>query len=183
MSKNRKERLKRKADREEWKEAKRIESIRSRLLLTDIGMERRECGECQACCEVIAINGDENCSPSDNYERCQHQCSSGCGIYSKRPEECRTYECLWQRGMLTSEEMRPDKLGVLLDRRMTGIGEKGSRPREVIAIWETRPGALNEEAVKTLIKWIKVNTRVLMMVIKYGDALKDENGFVKKKLL
>jgi hypothetical protein len=38
----------------------------------------------------------------------------GCGIHARRPQICRSYECLWLRGGLREED-RPDRLGAVVD--------------------------------------------------------------------
>ena len=45
---------------------------------------------------------------------CEHACDAGCGIYQKRPEVCKVFECAWLQPtghMLLAEEERPDKIG------------------------------------------------------------------------
>lgn len=159
---NRKDRLKKKAKDAEHKEQLRIQHVRARVPLTIIGAETRSCGECQACCDVIAVKTLH--PPKANYEHCQHQCERGCGVYSHRPKECKDYRCLWQAGLLTSEEHRPDKLGVLLDERV--IQETG---QPCVVIWEVRPGAWEEPAVKELVKFLR-QRGIRLMMNEYGNV-------------
>lgn len=53
--------------------------------------------------------------PKLHREHCQHECEDGCGIYEKRPVECRDYTCIWREGAGV-EAQRPDRLGVFVDR-------------------------------------------------------------------
>lgn len=177
MSKDRKERLRKKQQDNEHKKQKRVEAIRARVPLSVIGQPDRQCGECQACCEVVAIKGDNMTPEKKNYERCVHQCDKGCAVYSSRPVECRTYMCEWRTGTLTDEDDRPDKLGVIIDTRnltdTTGQDRKplaanGKPVTIALVLWEVRPGALKTERVQSIIKWIKKNMSVAVMVNPYG---------------
>lgn len=182
--KDHRERLKRKAEWKAQQQQRSIEKIRQRMPLTLLGAERRSCGECQACCTVIGIQGDKNCPPSGVYEACTHLCEKGCGIYSYRPEECRTYECLWQRGLLTKDEHRPDRLGILIDKRRSGVGDKGSAPRDVLVLWEVRAGAFDEPAVVDLIAWLGRNIVDCHLVFNRFQAVEvGEDGLQRIRLL
>lgn len=185
MSKDRKERLAKKARNEAHKRALASQLLRERIPLTIVGAkdvgDSRSCGECQACCEVVAIKGDNLTPEKKNYERCTHQCDTGCAIYQSRPVECRTYRCVWRDGSLTREEDRPDKLGVLVDTRW--LEENG---KAVFVFWETRPGALKTPRVQEIIQWIRYNLReVAVMTNEYNSVTEDEEkqGIVRKKLL
>jgi hypothetical protein len=50
------------------------------------------------------------------YKLCQHSSSSGCGIYSSRPQECRDYSCLWLSSDLGEVTDRPDEIGIVFDK-------------------------------------------------------------------
>ncbi len=63
---------------------------------------------------------------------CIHQTGRGCAIYNERPAECKTYKCVWLQGHLP-EEMRPDKIGLIVD------SEGGD---EWVVIQECREGSL-----------------------------------------
>lgn len=83
----------------------------------------RTCGACRACCTVLG----EPSLGLDAYEQCPHevpegwilidsihQGGRGCARYSKRPQECRDYRCLWKQGLLAESE-RPDRIGIVVD--------------------------------------------------------------------
>jgi hypothetical protein len=86
----------------------------------------RECGDCQACCEVLEIrpfstdDGHEVVAADDapvlakRWERCQWQCDKGCTIYQHRPSPCAAYHCMWRLGW-GDDDARPDRLGVLAE--------------------------------------------------------------------
>ncbi len=111
----------------------------------------RECGECQACCEVVGV--DE--LGKGTWERCKFQCGTGCSEYEKRPHSCRAYYCAWKLGFIDGAERRPDKLGVVFDlREENGIG--------YLTAWEVKSGAFAEQAVKYLLGKIGEKARVAM---------------------
>lgn len=85
--------------------------------------KRRECGECQACCEISSIA--ELAKPART--RCKYQCQQGCAVHgtTDQPRTCVDFRCLWLalseitvRDKVLREalrkENRPDKLGFML---------------------------------------------------------------------
>jgi hypothetical protein len=73
----------------------------------------RECGECQLCCIVPAIDKPEIQKLSGS--PCRHCIGGGCDVYETRPEVCRTYYCGWRRIDLFRDNWRPDKSGVFAE--------------------------------------------------------------------
>jgi len=65
----------------------------------------RECGDCRLCCKLIGVAVLEK--PPERW--CHHACQRGCGIYETRPEECRTFRCLWLDGVLP-EHLKPNHI-------------------------------------------------------------------------
>jgi hypothetical protein len=52
----------------------------------------RECGDCTLCCKVMAI--EQLAKPASSW--CPHcKPGHGCRIYPERPDECRSFNCLW----------------------------------------------------------------------------------------
>lgn len=72
-----------------------------------------ECGNCTACCRDLELHE----IPSSIGELCRF-CTEGvgCQIYDKRPQECRSFLCAWVQMTDASEELRPDKCGVVFSR-------------------------------------------------------------------
>src|SRR5665213_2690643 len=69
----------------------------------------RECGECTACCTVIAVHELQKA----NNQACCHL-GDGCRIYPTRPDSCREWSCLWLNGGLPGDDLRrPDRLGLV----------------------------------------------------------------------
>jgi len=93
-------------------------------------VKQRSCGDCSACCTVLAVPGVDK----GRYVPCQHlrQGNKCCGIYESRPEECNAYSCGWKVGIGTSAH-RPDRFGVVFSIENTAFGPT------LIGL-ETRPG-------------------------------------------
>src|SRR5436190_3068507 len=160
-----KNRKARKREQAQYREEKRVEAVRSRIPLTMVGAKPEKCGECQACCMVLGVHdtpeGGKPC-----YTKCVHQIDTGCGIYSTRPQSCRNYWCMYLSGFLTGgEEMRPDKLGVIIEQKV----DDGGIP--VLVLWETRPDAMQEPRVLKLIQDLKLKTKFALRYQTYGFNL------------
>lgn len=80
-----------------------------------------ECGECTVCCTLSYVKELDK-KPWDTCGHCILK--KGCSIYTKRPNECKEFECAYYQGG-TNIELRPDKCGIMFvkknDRIFTGI--------------------------------------------------------------
>lgn len=122
MSKhNRERKLKRRVEKQKVEKSKRVpltvvDMARThfRHIYAEGELPNRQCGECSACCEAMSVETLHK--PHDC--KCEHQKQGGgCGIYDKRPHDCRIWYCLWRLGW--GEEVdRPDRSGVLLSLNM-----------------------------------------------------------------
>ena len=101
---------------------------------------RRNCGDCDECCSVIAV-AELN---KPYHTRCVHQTGKGCAIYGDHPVECKDYGCAWLQGILPIE-MRPDRIGILVD------AEGGD---EWVVMQECRKGALDSPVGRDLLNWL-----------------------------
>lgn len=101
----------------------------------------RSCGDCTACCAVMAVV--ELRKPSRR--ACDHVSLEGCRIHDTRPESCREFNCLWLRGAIDASA-RPDELGVFFDY----FTVKRTDISRLIA-FELWPGALNSPAARALL--------------------------------
>jgi len=151
----------------------------------------RSCGECAACCEVMAII--ELAKPV--HQECPHQLKlpvirpvgapklmGSCGIYSKRPAECRTFACLWlaetDRRLMKYAKHRkaqrifkaadkPNISGILLhspEKEVSPLTRAtGMVPVNAREVW---PGAAEEEAGQDLLE--RFSERFLVILIR-GD--------------
>ena len=70
----------------------------------------RLCGECTACCTWL--KGNAYGYEFGGGKSCKFLECNGCGVHKARPKLCKDYFCAWSQE-LVSEEMRPDKCGVL----------------------------------------------------------------------
>ncbi|MBU2613389.1 hypothetical protein KJ925_02955 [Patescibacteria group bacterium] len=75
----------------------------------------RICGSCKLCCTLLKVPELEKTEGVP----CPFLCDKGCGIYTSRPAACRNFRCAWLNGEL-SENMRPDKVGVIIEKLPTG---------------------------------------------------------------
>lgn len=75
------------------------------------------CGDCKACCTVLGVVELEK----PMFQTCSKVCKTGCSIYQNRPKECQTYECFYFKNH-QNIELRPDKLGVIIDIQQTKLG-------------------------------------------------------------
>jgi hypothetical protein len=67
--------------------------------------EGRACGSCTLCCKVIGIGA--LAKPAGAW--CAHcKVGHGCTIYETRPEECRTFFCMWLADRRLGDEWKPD---------------------------------------------------------------------------
>lgn len=73
----------------------------------------RECGECTMCCKLLPVV--ELDKPAG--VMCDHCVGrSSCGIYSERPQDCKTFECMYYQMENVSTDLRPDKCGVIFEK-------------------------------------------------------------------
>jgi hypothetical protein len=74
----------------------------------------RACGDCSACCEVMAVP-DLWPQGKPAWTPCPQLTEPGrCGCYDSRPASCRNYTCGWLDG-IGEEEHRPDRSGVVIN--------------------------------------------------------------------
>ena len=113
------------------------------------------CGECTECCFALAIKE----MPKDEYVECRHVCADGCGVYDKRPQPCRDYECSWLREespLITGEQWRPDNCGLIFNYNRSPAGP-------IMQVWETRRGSLEGEQGAALIKQLAAKIPICVM--------------------
>ena len=96
-------------------------------------VQGRMCGACTACCTVISV---EELNKAHN-EPCVH-CNegSGCAIYNRRPQGCRTFMCEWLHGYGDPAD-RPDQSSIILDKLVHPVLGL------TLQLWEAREGALS----------------------------------------
>jgi hypothetical protein len=73
-------------------------------------MPTRECGTCTLCCKVIGVVALDK--PEQVW--CRHCIPGrGCRIYETRPQECRTFGCLWLADEAFPEALKPERCKVV----------------------------------------------------------------------
>ncbi len=132
----------------------------------------RKCGDCLKCCKLVPV---ASLTKGANVW-CQHarlpgsQGGTGCGIYAKRPDECRHWSCLWLIDPSFDEALRPDKSHVVFDMmtdRVRQVGPDGvSRLFEVAQLWcdPHHRDAHRAPAVRKMIEMIAQNAGVATLV-------------------
>lgn len=98
----------------------------------------------------------------DSWQTCEHLRSSGCGVYARRPESCRNFECQWLRGVLEGDgtvdiEFRPDACGVVFDY------QPGTAFGDVYTAWEMEPGASERGHAKAIIDGLAEHFPVMIV--------------------
>lgn len=113
------------------------------------------CDGCTACCTILPIE-DTQLIKLENVT-CTH-CDKGCTIYESRPESCVNFECVYiQDGY--SEEIRPDKSGVIFDKLTTRIYQ-ALISRDRLDSWDTEPmrdyiRSLNDQGISVVVSDFK----------------------------
>jgi len=103
-------------------------------------MKHRSCGTCVECCNTLAIPTLQKprCTACPHLKRPKKRKRGGCGIYHKRPDECRSFQCEWTAGHL-DRNRRPDKTGIMAYWVNSQFGES-------LLITETRANAFDKSA-------------------------------------
>jgi hypothetical protein len=74
-------------------------------------MNGRTCGSCTFCCKVMEVT--ELAKPAGEW--CRHcRPGWGCGVYANRPAECQAFVCRWLADPNLPDNLRPDKIKVML---------------------------------------------------------------------
>jgi hypothetical protein len=71
----------------------------------------RKCGSCTLCCKLVPVPELEK--PAG--QRCEHQRSTGCRIYPRRPGSCRFWNCRWLANADAADLSRPDRAHYVID--------------------------------------------------------------------
>ena len=70
----------------------------------------RQCHPCTACCSPFELDKKPAGTPCPFL----NTKDKGCNIYSRRPDTCKSYQCLWRKGQ-GPEEARPDRVHLIFD--------------------------------------------------------------------
>ncbi|MCK1304569.1 MULTISPECIES: YkgJ family cysteine cluster protein [unclassified Bradyrhizobium] len=70
----------------------------------------RQCGSCNACCDILEVAAVDK--PVN--QLCRHwKTGTGCTIYERRPQMCRSFVCAWLQGHL-DDDWFPAKSGIIV---------------------------------------------------------------------
>ncbi|MDB5513036.1 MAG: uncharacterized protein JWR08_2519 [Enterovirga sp.] len=118
----------------------------------------RECGSCTLCCKTMSVWEIDK----PNGVWCRHVKSNRmCAIYETRPQSCRSFDCLWLRGV-GPEGMRPDKSRVI----MVEAEEKEGGPKGFAVVLDpTRPLAWQEPTVRAFLETVRDRYGVIGMAL------------------
>lgn len=139
----------------------------------------RSCGACTACCFALGVKPLKK----PPFQRCEHQCAAGCGIYAERPGPCRAYRCAWIED-LGERRDRPDRLGVIFDRMAPGAetlqladaGDAAAQTRvlqatKTVRARELRPGALGAKHARAVVERLHREGLLVVLVPFMGRRL------------
>lgn len=126
---------------------------------------KRECGDCQLCCTVLAIKE----VPTSGYTTCRHQCATGCDIYEDRPNDCMNWSCIWvtdSGSKITRNKETPRKIGVFFSNAI----DKSQRSSQqilgfpLVLAHEIRPGAADKKLARRAINRFLRRGAVIILV-------------------
>ncbi len=103
------------------------------------------CDGCTACCFTHEI---EHFKKPVATQCGQCEVGKGCKIYGQHPDECRGFKCLWLLSAFP-ENMRPDKLGIVVD---FVPEEKVKKKVTVMRMYEVWAGALDGIYAQSLLQ-------------------------------
>jgi hypothetical protein len=85
----------------------------NRRMLQGTYQTERQCSTCTLCCRLMTVH---SLNKPDG-EMCQHCTGTSCGIYARRPLDCRQWSCLWKvdNGRALGDDLRPDRCGFIVN--------------------------------------------------------------------
>lgn len=109
------------------------------------------CGGCTKCCEIVPVRELNKAGWQDcQYRRhVLHAAGPGCGIYDTRPRSCRNWSCVWLTSPNWGPELRPDRLGIIVDPDLDLIRVDGVE-KAAAQIW-VAPGHEDEFRSETVL--------------------------------
>jgi len=121
----------------------------------------QECGECTLCCTVLGVDElfkppGEECRHLDNKKRCLD--------YEERPKTCKEFDCAWRLEFMVGDELRPDKIGVVVWARQWVAGYES-----VAQIHAMRKADFNKNIVKDLCTGFRRQGIAVVLVPSSGE--------------
>ena len=125
--------------------------------------KNRICGACTACCkthEVVEIN-----KPAGVW--CAHcEIGKGCRIYNERPQTCKSFRCLWLRGIGKGKD-RPDRSKVVWGSGSTLVGKNIF----VFSAIELRAGAVKNNFAQEVTEQILQQGQLVLHKLVSGERI------------
>jgi hypothetical protein len=112
----------------------------------------RPCDGCTACCTVLRVK--ELGKPA--HVPCAHLGGLGCAQYESRPVSCRNWSCLWAQGLISGDEHRPDRIGLVLDVIVSSMGS-------YVAAYEVWQGASAQPRAGQLLDGVAQTLKVTVI--------------------
>lgn len=146
----------------------------------------RSCGSCYACCVWLGIDElkkwpGQSCKHLTGNNGPEHRCD----IYPSRPAACQKYRCCWIEG-LGSDDMRPDKSGLLLTPYNSNLSS-GPLFITIVVIDEAKAGTLTtgylNQYIESLLKLGCDEIRVVNYKTKGRNVIHFLNGEVREGTL
>ena len=129
-----------------------------------------ECDGCTLCCTLLNIHwfdslAGEDCSFCD--------VGVGCTIFDDVPEDCKNYSCLYNQAEKCSENIRPDKCGVIFEKVTDEI---------FIGTVDYRLQKLNNDAKGQIISLMNEGFSVVLLSLRRTPIVHNANGHDKEEV-
>ena len=123
----------------------------------------KDCGDCSLCCKLIEVKPLNK--PADTW--CEHCTKQSCAIWEKRPEICKTYNCLWRTTPEMTDDLQPSKCKVAFEVHEEGVA--------IAHVDVDRPEAWRKPPViGVILKLVQEGTPVWVMIGKERHMLLPE---------
>ncbi len=117
----------------------------------------RQCGSCHACCILPSVGAPG--FEKGGGVRCSKLKKNGrCGVYNKRPDECRDFKCAWLAGMMPPDfDLPPRELGLM-------VGATEIDGFTVLTVYEVWKGAASTHPpAKRFFDMMRAKTLVILI--------------------
>lgn len=126
--------------------------------------QKRACGDCQLCCELIEVTPIGK-GPD---ERCRFQCDAGCSIYEDRPDCCRVFLCGWAIGAI-DHRYKPSDVGAVL--WATQLVSQNHDANLDLFQLNIKPGRRRVGGLRRLMnKLVRCSTRIPVLFVQDGQC-------------
>ena len=125
----------------------------------------KTCGDCRLCCKVFPLPVLDK--PGDEW--CKFAGPLGCSIHEDgQPAVCREYACYWLEHEELPDELRPDRVGIVVTER--GTIAAGGEQLPVLLFNQDHPRACRRRSARAMIDGF-VNRGAVAMLL-YGPRMR-----------